>query len=69
MEKTQLSTRVGKKHILPYCVCLPCEFPLLLTQNTSLLTLIVTKYVEVSHTHTNEQISDNRRRSKNSTQF
>ena len=38
---------VGKNLVLPHCVFLLCVSPLLLTQNTSFLTLLVPKPVEV----------------------
>lgn len=46
--KTQFGLlHVAKNPVLPHCVLLPCESPLLPTQNTSLLTFLVTKWVEI----------------------
>lgn len=57
-KNSAFQTCVGKNPILAYCVCLLYVSPLLLTQNTSLLTFLITKYVEV-FPNTNEQFLNN----------
>lgn len=47
---------VGKNPVPPSRVCLPRESSLLVTQNTSLLTHLVTKYVEVFPSQQQENV-------------
>ena len=47
LKNTLFSSYIGKKPVFLYPVFLSCEPPLLCTQNTSLPTLLVTKWVEV----------------------